>query len=134
MAILKKMISNNGIETKYHKIAKVAYDNNKAEVLVYSFYDEDFYNKALEKNNLKTKQEELSVELDNLYLKDPESEKISEIITEINKIAETISTLKDFEDYILCENVYDISDIDEVATDILESFVKTKYFKNAKLV
>lgn len=130
MAIKKEITLPNGMVLKYHVINSVKLDSTSMTILVNSFVDKSYFDKAMEEYQLKQKQEELITEFDKLQLKKSTKTietKLEKIAKEINELADKISLCKNYNNYVaqlLTVNIDPITTFTETAIE--EELIKRK--------
>lgn len=125
MAIKKKIKLNNGAEINYLVINNVVVmSNQQIQLEIHGFKSEEIYNEAIKKVNKIKEQEELIAKFNDLISQENYSEDESvELSNQINSIANEITSLKNYEDYILKRFIVTIDYIENYTTSELEKKV-----------
>lgn len=138
MALLKKIILENGIETNYHILAGLDYDksNSNTVIEVHSFVSEDFYKKSLEKQQMTIKQQAYINEFNKLNNAEKTAEdeiRITELYTIINDLADKINNLHSYIEFVVKSTKMTISTDDFSIQHIEKLLLDTKEFKAAEI-
>ena len=136
MAISKKLILDNGVESKYHIVSLVnSKFNEDIEVRVSSFISKDYYSKAIKQNTLIKEKLKLDEEIDVLLKDESKIEEAFSLQTKSNELLNEISELPSFEEFITDNNTIYIPFKDGFDLDYIENeLIKTDLFKNGKIV
>lgn len=123
MAIIKKILKSNGIETNYHVLSIIESDDYNTKVCYKSFYSKSTYNKFKTvlstirlQNNILNKFSEFEFK----ELSEEEQRAANIMQNEVNRLSDKLSKYKDFDYYVLDEIFIVLPRQDNLSIDNLE--------------
>lgn len=142
MAISKKILLNNGIETNYHVIGMIESNaqNNETTLFIHSFISKEIYKEAIKKSSLLEEQKELVKQFDELTeIENPtktQQTKINRLQNKINNLANEIDKAKDYGNFIAEEYMVDVSYQEDLSIKNLQNVLIEEFvlLKNATIV
>jgi len=111
LAINIQIKLDNGLEMNYFIISKYSIDinNKKINVTLAGFISEEYYNRALIKENLKSKLDSFNIDIEN-----------EDSVKEYNSLLEQYNSTRDFKDYIVGYKEVKVPLLDDFSINTLE--------------
>lgn len=138
MALITKIITENGIELNYHIVSIVESSKFETRVLLHSFISKHYYNEALVKEKLIENQIEMLNKFDELCnleeITQSQKEELNRLQQEINNLADEIDNREDYNTYVLGETTIYLPPIQDLSLKNIEQLIlQTDKFKSAKI-